>query len=89
MLKNLLNPFLLKDQLTSLKLIDNTITPNDLGHVKQYLQPFLKAQFSKLKSIPKYQVSIVHAQMKAADKDYEMNRFIKGETQIMVATTVI
>jgi ATP-dependent DNA helicase RecG len=39
--------------------------------------------------LPKYQVSIVHGQMKPADKDYEMNRFIKGETQIMVATTVI
>ena len=38
---------------------------------------------------PKYQVSIVHGQMKAADKDFEMNRFVKGETQIMVATTVI
>ena len=38
---------------------------------------------------PQYQVSIVHGQMKAADKDYEMNRFLKGETQIMVATTVI
>jgi ATP-dependent DNA helicase RecG len=39
--------------------------------------------------IPAYQISIVHGQMKAADKDYEMQRFIKGETQIMVATTVI
>ncbi len=39
--------------------------------------------------MPNYQVSIVHGQMKAADKEYEMNRFIKGETQIMVATTVI
>jgi ATP-dependent DNA helicase RecG len=38
---------------------------------------------------PQYQVSIVHGQMKPADKDFEMNRFIKGETQIMVATTVI
>ena len=38
---------------------------------------------------PEYQISIVHGQMKAADKDYEMQRFIKGETQIMVATTVI
>ena len=38
---------------------------------------------------PKYQVSILHGQMKPADKDYEMNRFVKGETQIMVATTVI
>lgn len=38
---------------------------------------------------PEYQVSIVHGKMKSADKDYEMQRFIKGETQIMVATTVI
>ena len=38
---------------------------------------------------PKYQISIVHGQMKPADKDYEMQRFVKGETQIMVATTVI
>lgn len=39
--------------------------------------------------MPDYQVSIVHGQMKPADKEYEMNRFIRGETQIMVATTVI
>lgn len=39
--------------------------------------------------MPKYQVSIVHGKMKPADKEYEMQRFIKGETQIMVATTVI
>ncbi len=39
--------------------------------------------------LPKYQISIVHGKMKAADKDFEMQRFIKGETQIMVATTVI
>ena len=39
--------------------------------------------------LPDYQISIVHGQMKAADKDYEMERFVKGETQIMVATTVI
>ena len=38
---------------------------------------------------PKYQISIVHGQMKPADKEYEMQRFVKGETQIMVATTVI
>lgn len=38
---------------------------------------------------PKYQISIVHGKMKPADKEYEMNRFINGETQIMVATTVI
>ena len=39
--------------------------------------------------LPDYQISIVHGQMKPADKDYEMARFVKGETQIMVATTVI
>ncbi|MFB9052564.1 ATP-dependent DNA helicase RecG [Formosa undariae] len=38
---------------------------------------------------PKYQISIVHGKMKPADKEFEMQRFIKGETQIMVATTVI
>lgn len=39
--------------------------------------------------LPDYQISIVHGQMKPAYKDYEMERFVKGETQIMVATTVI
>lgn len=39
--------------------------------------------------LPEYGVSIVHGRMKPADKDYEMQRFVKGETQIMVATTVI
>ena len=39
--------------------------------------------------MPEYQTSIVHGKMKPVDKNYEMQRFIKGETQIMVATTVI
>ncbi|MEO1032832.1 MAG: DUF559 domain-containing protein [Bacteroidota bacterium] len=38
---------------------------------------------------PDYQISIVHGKMKAADKDYEMQRFAEGKTHIMVATTVI
>jgi ATP-dependent DNA helicase RecG len=38
---------------------------------------------------PEYHLSIVHGRMKAEDKDWEMQRFKKGETQIMVATTVI
>ena len=38
---------------------------------------------------PEFQVSIVHGQMNAEAKAYEMDRFVKGETQIMVATTVI
>ena len=43
------------------------------------------------KSFPKpdYHVSMVHGKMKPENKEFEMNRFIKGETQIMVATTVI
>ncbi len=39
--------------------------------------------------LPEYAVSIVHGQMKARDKEFEMQRFIKQETQILVATTVI
>ena len=38
---------------------------------------------------PECKVSKVHGQMKAAEKDAEMQRFVSGETQIMVATTVI
>ena len=38
---------------------------------------------------PEYQISIVHGQMKPADKEYEMQRFVSGKTQILVATTVI
>ncbi|MDC0960630.1 helicase-related protein, partial [Flavobacteriaceae bacterium] len=36
-----------------------------------------------------YKISIVHGQMKPKDKDYEMQRFVEGKTQLMVATTVI
>ena len=39
--------------------------------------------------LPQYQISIVHGQMKPEDKEYEMQRFKKGITNIMVATTVI
>ena len=39
--------------------------------------------------LPQFRISVVHGKMAAADKDFEMQRFIKGETQIMVATTVI
>jgi ATP-dependent DNA helicase RecG len=39
--------------------------------------------------LPDYRVSIVHGKMKAADKELEMQRFVKGQTHIMVATTVI
>jgi ATP-dependent DNA helicase RecG len=39
--------------------------------------------------LPEYKISIVHGQMKPKDKDYEMQRFVEGKTQLMVATTVI
>jgi len=39
--------------------------------------------------LPQYRVSMVHGKLSAADKELEMQRFVKGETQIMVATTVI
>ena len=38
---------------------------------------------------PQYQVAIVHGRMKPEDKAWEMNRFAKGQAQILVATTVI
>ncbi len=41
------------------------------------------------KVFPMYRLSMVHGQMKPADKDAEMQRFVSGETQILVATTVI
>ncbi|UZR94248.1 ATP-dependent DNA helicase RecG [Chondrinema litorale] len=44
---------------------------------------------SVCRAFPDFHISIVHGKMKAADKDFEMQRFVKGETQIMVATTVI
>jgi ATP-dependent DNA helicase RecG len=39
--------------------------------------------------IPTYQISVVHGRMKPQDKEYEMQRFVNRETNIMIATTVI
>ena len=39
--------------------------------------------------LPQYSISIVHGQMKPAEKEAEMQRFVTGKTNIMVATTVI
>ncbi len=51
----------------------------DMGYeyLRQYFMP------------PEFQISVVHGRMKAKDKDFEMQRFVEGKTQIMVATTVI
>lgn len=45
--------------------------------------------FSQAFPKPQYQIGVVHGRMKAADKDFEMQRFQKNETQILIATTVI
>ena len=41
------------------------------------------------RAFPEYQISLLHGKMKPEAKDFEMKRFLKGETQIMVSTTVI
>jgi ATP-dependent DNA helicase RecG len=41
------------------------------------------------RAFPEYQISIVHGKMKPDAKDFEMQRFVRAETKIMVATTVI
>ncbi|MEM6524900.1 MAG: ATP-dependent DNA helicase RecG [Bacteroidota bacterium] len=44
---------------------------------------------SACRAFPNLPISIVHGKMKSEAKDFEMKRFVKGETKIMVATTVI
>lgn len=39
--------------------------------------------------LPDYAIGIVHGKMKAEEKDFEMQRFLKGETSILLSTTVI
>lgn len=56
----------------------------DLLHLEAGIE-----QLSHEFPLPNYQISIVHGQMPNTDKQYEMQRFIEGKTQIMVATTVI
>jgi ATP-dependent DNA helicase RecG len=40
-------------------------------------------------AFPEFRLSKVHGKMKPADKEAEMQKFVRGETQILVATTVI
>lgn len=44
---------------------------------------------SMARAFPEFAISIVHGKMKPEAKEFEMKRFVKGETKIMVATTVI
>ncbi len=58
---------------------------------KLELQPLMDGfdTVSRYFPLPEYQISIVHGQLKAAEKESEMRRFLEKLTQIMVATTVI
>ena len=50
----------------------------------------LEEGFESLRKVfPEFRMSKVHGKMKPADKEEEMQRFVSGETQILVATTVI
>lgn len=53
------------------------------------LKDLMDGYESVQRAFPEYPISIVHGKMKADAKDFEMARFVKGETKIMVATTVI
>jgi ATP-dependent DNA helicase RecG len=56
---------------------------------KMDLKHLMDGYESVCRAFPEIAVSIVHGKMKPEAKDYEMARFKKGETKIMVATTVI
>jgi ATP-dependent DNA helicase RecG len=56
----------------------------DLKHLEDGYE-----SLSKEFPLPEFAISVVHGKMKPVDKDREMQRFVRGETQIMVATTVI
>ena len=53
------------------------------------LKDLMDGYESVCRAFPDVAISIVHGKMKAEAKDFEMARFVKGETKIMVATTVI
>ena len=54
----------------------------DLKNLEQGFEVLLQA-------FPEFRLSKVHGKMKPKDKEEEMQRFVRGETQILVATTVI
>lgn len=72
-----------------------------LGHQVYFVFPLVKeSEKLDLKNVedeylhlqqvfPEYKLSMVHGKMKASEKDAEMQKFVSGETQILVATTVI
>lgn len=56
---------------------------------KMDLKSLMDGFESICRAFPQYPIGVLHGNMKPADKDFEMARFVKGETKIMVATTVI
>ena len=73
----------------------------EAGHQVYFVFPLVKEsekldlknvqdEFIHLQEIfPLYRISMVHGKMKPSEKDVEMQKFVSGETQILVATTVI
>ena len=73
----------------------------EAGHQVYFVYPLVKEsekldlknvqdEFVHLKEVfPQYKISMVHGKMKPSEKDEEMQKFVSGETQILVATTVI
>ncbi len=73
----------------------------EAGHQVYFVFPLVKEsekldlknvqdEFIHLQEIfPQYRISMVHGKMKPSEKDVEMQKFVSGETQILVATTVI
>ena len=56
---------------------------------KLELKDLMDGYESIQRAFPEVPISVVHGRMKAEDKEFEMQRFVKNETKIMVATTVI
>lgn len=56
---------------------------------KMDLKHLMDGYESACRAFPEVAISILHGKMKPEAKDFEMARFVKGETKIMVATTVI
>ena len=56
---------------------------------KNDLKDLEKGYESLLEIFPDFSISKVHGKMKPSEKEEEMRRFVSGETQILVATTVI
>lgn len=83
------------------KLYQGVIREIEAGHQVYFVYPLVKEsekldlknvqdEFIHLKEVfPQYRISMVHGKMKPTEKDAEMQRFVSGETQILVATTVI